>query len=180
QNIKLTSDSKSLIIMEVLDLIKSLAAATRAWRENTLQELQAEGCDLSYRPGTGMSAFGWILAHQAAAYDYILNMLIKGNEPKNPDLFYQYRGDSTDPGDWTGTSLEEIEDYYDSVEQDFLTYFGKASKEELSRTLDGNDIPQYFLGMSVIDAIADMFAHMNHHNGHLSAIRRDWCSKEKE
>ncbi|MFX1484684.1 MAG: DinB family protein [Promethearchaeota archaeon] len=166
--------------MIAIEFVKSMAASTRAWRERTFHQLQAEGCvNLSYRPYTGMSALGWLLAHQAAAYDYILNMLIKGTEPKNPELFYQYRGDSADPGEWVGTSLEEINDYFDSAEKDLLTYVGDASNEELSRVLQGDDIPQYFQGMRVTDAIADMFAHLNHHNGHLSAIKGDWCKQEK-
>ncbi|MFW9961872.1 MAG: DinB family protein [Candidatus Thorarchaeota archaeon] len=162
--------------MNVAVMIKSLAAATRAWRERILRELQEEGCrELSYRPRSGMSTFGWLLAHQAAAYDYTLNMLIKGGEPRNSNLFYSYRGDSSDNGNWKGTSLEEINDYYDLVESEFLRYFEQASDEELSRILEGPNTPQYYHGKRVIDAITDMFAHLNHHNGHLSAIKGDWC-----
>jgi hypothetical protein len=74
--------------MNVADLVKSLAASTRTWREYAVLSLQQEGCtDLSYRPKSGMSAFGWILALQGAAYDYTLNMLVKGNPPRHPDLF---------------------------------------------------------------------------------------------
>jgi len=166
--------------MNIADFAKSLAASTRAWRERSLQSLLENGCeDLSYRPETGMSTFGWLLAHQAAAYDYTLNMLIKEGEPRNPNLFYSYRGDSNDDGNWRGTLLEDINDYYDLVESEFLMYFEQASDEEISRVLDGPSIPQYFQGMRIIDAIADMFAHLNHHNGHLSAIKGDWCKQEK-
>ncbi|MHA2209868.1 MAG: hypothetical protein ACXABV_11900, partial [Candidatus Thorarchaeota archaeon] len=65
--------------MNIADLVKSLAASTRAWREYALSSLQEEGCtDLSFRPKSGMSSLGWVLAHQGAAYDYALNMLLKG------------------------------------------------------------------------------------------------------
>ncbi len=167
--------------MLVVELVKSLAASTRAWRERVFRNLQEKGCsDLSYRPKTGMSSMGWLLAHQAAAYDYTLNMLIKGKPPKNPDLFYSYRGDSSDKGDWKGTSVQEINDYFDSAEQDFLTWFEHASEEELRRILKGTDVPQYYQGMRVIDAIADTFVHLNHHNGHLSAIKGDWHRREEK
>ena len=166
--------------MDVADLIKSLASTTRAWRERALQNLQEEGCsDLSYRPRSGMSSIGWLLAHQAAAYDYTLNMLIKGEPPKNPNLFFAYRGDSSDKGDWKGTSLQEINDYYDLTEKDLLAWFEQASEKELNRILEGPGTPQYYQGKRVIDAIADTFAHLNHHNGHLSAIKGDWCKQEE-
>ncbi|MFW9965042.1 MAG: hypothetical protein ACFFCX_15840 [Candidatus Sifarchaeia archaeon] len=95
--------------------------------------------------------------------------------PKNPELFYAYRGDINDKGDWVGTSLQEINAYFDFVESDFLIYFDRASDKELNRLFEGDNCPEYFRGMRVIDAIADMFAHLNHHNEHLSAIRGDWC-----
>jgi hypothetical protein len=165
--------------MNIVDFVKSLASSTGAWRERALQSLMENGCeDLSYRPRTGMSAFGWLLAHQAAAYDYTLNILIKEGEPKNPNLFYAYRGDSSDDGNWKGTSLEEINDYYNLVESEFLKYFEQASDVELSRVLEGDNTPDYYQGKRVIDAITDMFAHLNHHNGHLSAIKGDWCRQK--
>ncbi len=167
--------------MNVVDLVKGLVASTRAWRERAFRNLHENGCnDLSYRPRSGMSSIGWLLAHQAAAYDWTLNMLIKGNPPKNTNLFYSYRGDGEDRGDWAGTSLQEINDYYDSVECDFLTWFEQASDNELNRILESPSAPKYYHGMSVIEAIADTFAHLNHHNGHLSAIRGDWCRQEDE
>ncbi len=167
--------------MDVADFVKSLVAFTRAWRERALRDLQQQGCsDLSYRPRSGMSSTGWLLAHQAAAYDYTLNMLIKGNPPKRPDLFYFYRGDEGDKGDWAGTSPQEIDDYFDSAENDFLTWFEQASDEELNRILEGASTPQYYQGMRVIDAIADTFAHLNHHNGHLSAIKGDWFRQQEK
>lgn len=167
--------------MDVVELMRSMVAATRTWRESAFQELQQEGCgDLSHRPRSGMSSIGWLLAHQAAAYDYVLNMLIQGNPPENPDLFYLYRGDSKDRGDWAGTSLKEINDYFDLAEGNFLSWSERASDKELNQVLEGPNVPQYFYGKRVIEAIADMFAHLNHHNGHLNAIRGDWCRQEKK
>lgn len=166
--------------MNIAVLVKSLAASTRAFRERGLRNLQEEGCsDLSYRPSSGMSSIGWLLAHQAAAYDYTLNMLLKGSPPKKPNLFYSYRGDSEDKGDWAGTSFQEINDYYDSSENDFLAWVEQASDKQLNRILEGPNIPQYFQGMQVIDVVAHTFAHLNHHNGHLSAIKGDWCRHSK-
>jgi hypothetical protein len=166
--------------MDAIELIRSLAAATREWREDALQELQNEGCgDLSHRPRSGMSAVGWLLAHQAAAYDYTLNMLILGNPPKYPDLFYLYRGDRADKGEWAGTPLQEINDYFNSAESDFLKWSEQASDKELNRILEGSNIPQYYAGRRVIEAIADTFAHLNHHNGHLNAIKGDWQRQKK-
>ena len=165
--------------MDVVVLIKKFTITTRAWRERIFHNLQEQGCsDLSYRPQSGMSSIGWILGHQAAAYDFTLNMLIKGKHPKNPDLFFAYRGDSSDNGDWKGTSLEEINDYFNSVENDFLTWFEQASDKELNRILEGPDTPQFFQGMSVLDVITHMFVHLNYHNGHLSAIKGDWRRQE--
>ncbi|TFG27048.1 DinB family protein [Candidatus Thorarchaeota archaeon] len=165
--------------MEAREFVKSIVHATRIWRERDIKRLQEMGCsDLSHRPKSGMSAFGWLIGHQGAAYDYILNILIKGGPPKNPDLFYSYRGDSTDNGEWKGTPLDELNDYFDSREKDFLTWFEQASEEELNRIMQGPDVPDYFRGKRVIDVIADMFVHLNFHNGHLSAIIGDWRHKE--
>ena len=164
--------------MSVVDFVRSMVDSTRTLRERAYQSLQENGCnDLSYRPSTGMSAIGWLLAHQAAVYDFVLNMLIRGNPPKNPDFFYSYRGDSSDTGDWKGTPLQEIEAYFDSTESDFLIWIENTSAEELNRKLDESCISQYHQGMRIIDVISDMFAHLNHHNGHLSAIKGDWCRK---
>ncbi|MFX1368889.1 MAG: DinB family protein [Promethearchaeota archaeon] len=167
--------------MNVTELIKSLAASTRDWREYALRNLQEEGCtDLSYRPKSGMSALGWVLAHQGAAYDFALNMLLKGDSPKYPDLFHKYRGDSEDPGDWSGHSLQEINDYYDLAEKDFIEWVEQRSNEDLNSVLEGSGIPQFFNGMRVIDVIAFTFTHLNHHNGHLSAIKGDWCKQQNK
>lgn len=164
--------------MDAIDVIRSLASSTRSWRERVVYELYENGFhDLSYRPCTGMSAFGWLLAHQGAAYDYNLNILIKGGEPKYADMFYSYRGDSTDNGEWKGTSLDDINNYFDSTERDFLEWLECTTDEELGRTLDGPKVPPYYQGKGIIDAITDMFAHLNHHNGHLSAIKSDWLQR---
>lgn len=166
--------------MNVADSVLSMAKHTRTWRERAFEGLKENGCtDLSFRPSSGMSAMGWLLAHQAAVYDFVLNMLIRGNSPKNSDLFHSYRGDSNDNGDWKGTPLQEIEAYFDSSESDFLLYIVNASDEELNRRLDESCISEYHQGMRVIDVISDMYAHLNHHNGHLSAINGDWCKQRK-
>jgi len=163
--------------MNVADLVRSLAAFTRAWREKAARGLREEGCsDLSFRPSNGMSSLGWLLAHQAAVYDFTLNVLIKGKPPERPDLFTKYTPGTE--GDWAGTPLKEIDAYYDSTESDFLAWSEQASAEELSRVLEGTSIPEYFRGMRVIDVIANAFVHLNHHNGHLSAIKGDWGLRE--
>ena len=163
--------------MNLAYLVRSLAAYTRAWREKAARELREEGCtDLSFRPSSGMSSLGWLLAHQAVVYDFTLNVLIKGESPERPDLFNKYTP-GTD-GDWADTPLEEIEAYYDSTERAFLACSAQASAEEISRVLEGTSIPEYFRGMRVVDVIANAFVHLNHHNGHLSAIRGDWGQKE--
>jgi hypothetical protein len=166
--------------MSLVDFVKSMVESTRTLRERAFQSLQENGCnDLSYRPSTGISALGWLLAHQAVVYDFVLNMLIRGNPPKNPDFFYSYRGDSSDTGDWKGTPLHEIEAYYDSSENDFVFWIENTSAKELTRKLEETCISQYHQGMRIIDVISDMFAHLNHHNGHLNAIKVDWC-RQKE
>ena len=168
-----------MVKMEVVDFVKSMIKSTRTLRESAFRSLQENGCnDLSYRPSTGMSAIGWLLAHQAAVYDFVLNMLIRGNPPKNPDFFYSYRGDSSDTGEWKGTPLQEIEAYYDSTESDFLFWIENATGEELNRKLNETCISHYHQGMRIIDVISDMFAHLNHHNGHLNAIKGDWCRQK--
>ncbi len=162
--------------MYVTDFVKSMVDSTRTLRERAFRSLLKNACDdLSYHPSTGMSSIGWLLAHQAAVYDFVLNMLIRGNPPKNPGLFETYGGGSpSDTGDWIGTPLQEIEAYYDSSEKDFIIWIECASIEELNRKLDDSCISQYHQDMRIIDAISDMFAHLNHHNGHLNAIIGDW------
>jgi hypothetical protein len=166
--------------MNVADSVLSMAKHTRTWRQRAFEDLKENGCtDLSFRPSSGMSAVGWLLAHQATVYDFVLNMLIRGGSPKNPHLFRSYRGDSRDNGDWKGTPLQEINAYFDSSESDFLLWVVNASDKELNHRLDESCISEYHQGMRVIDTISDMYAHLNHHNGHLSAIKGDWCKQKK-
>jgi hypothetical protein len=105
-------------------------------------------------------------------------MLIKEGTPKNPDMFYLYRGDSTDTGDWKGTPFDEIESYFESAEKEFLRWFDSVSDEELNRRLERPSTPEYFRGKRVMDTITDMFAHLNHHNGHLNSIKVDWYRRK--
>lgn len=161
--------------MDAVHFVRSIARHTRSWRDSAVESLRKAGCtDLSYRPSSGMSAFGWLLAHQAAVFDYTLNMLIKKESPKKPDLFALYTPGTE--GEWAGTPLKEIEQYYDSCEQDLIDWTEQADDAELERVLQGEDIPTFFQGMRVIDVIANAFVHLNHHNGHLSAIKGDWSS----
>ncbi|MHA2350795.1 MAG: DinB family protein [Candidatus Thorarchaeota archaeon] len=77
--------------MNAVEFIKSMAKFTRTLRERAFRSLQKEGCnDLSFRPSTGMSSIGWLLAHQAAIYDFVLNLLIRGKPLKYPDFFDSY------------------------------------------------------------------------------------------
>ena len=155
--------------------MRSMARRTRIWRERAIrgyQELNSD--DLGYRPDSGMSSFGWLLAHQAAVYDYSLNVLIKGGSPKNPDLFKTHTP-GTD-GDWTGVSLQEIEDYYTSGEEDLLAYVRDATDGQLVM-VPAHDMPMPFRGMRVIDLIANTFVHLGHHNGHLNTIVQELGKK---
>lgn len=124
-----------------------------------------------------MSSFGWLLAHQAAVYDYSLNVLIKGGSPKSPGLFTKHTP-GTD-GDWTGVSLQEIEDYYTSSEEDLLAYVKDAADEQLLLVPE-HDVPATFRGMRVIDLIANAFVHLGHHIGHLNAIVQELEKKAEK
>ncbi len=169
-----------LIEMSTVEFVKSMVKFTRTFRERSFRGLQKSGCDdLSFRLSTGMSSVGWLLAHQAAVYDFVLNMLIHGKHLKYPDFFNSYSGGDIDQGDWIGTPLQEIEAYFDSTESDFLLWIENTPVEELNRRIDESCISQYHQGMRIIDVISDMFAHLNYHNGHLSAIKGDWC-RQKE
>ncbi|MHA2207520.1 MAG: DinB family protein [Candidatus Thorarchaeota archaeon] len=162
--------------MNAVEFVKSMAKFTRTLRERAFRSLQKDGCnDLSFRPSTGMSSIGWLLAHQAAIYDFVLNLLIRGKPLKYPDFFDSYSGGYPEQGDWMGTPLQEIEDYYDSTESDFLFWIENTPVSELNRRMEESCISQYHRGMRIIDVISDMFAHLNHHNGHLNAIKVEWC-----
>ena len=164
-----------MMTLEVVELMHSMAQRTRVWRERAIKGYQKFGSDdLGYRPDSGMSSFGWLLAHQAAVYDYSLNVLIKGGSPKNPDLFKMHTP-GTD-GDWTGVSLKDIEDYYTSSEEDLLAYVRDANDEQLVLVPE-HDMPEPFRGMRVIDLIANTFVHLGHHNGHLNTIVQELTKK---
>lgn len=130
--------------------------------------------DFSHKPRSGMSSVGWLLAHQAAIFDFSLNVLIKGGPPLNPVMFKKYTPGTS--GDWDGTTLVTIQQYYDENERALLEWVESASNEDLNRVLKGEDIPTYFVGMSVQEVILSAFVHLNYHTGHLSAIRRDWLA----
>lgn len=156
-----------------VEFFRLSAKATRQWREMEIHLIKEAGCsDLSYRPRSGMSSLGWVLAHQAAVYDYSLNMLIKRGAPKNKKLFSLYTPGTS--GDWAGTPLEQIQEYYDSGEQDLLKWIEDASEEELERRIEGEKVPSFFIGKTVREVLSDNFTHLDYHTGHLTAIRKDW------
>lgn len=166
--------------LDAIELIRSMVNRTRLWRGRAITTLREKGCtDLGYRPASGMASIGWILAHQAAVYDYSLNVLIKGGSAKRPEIFRKHTP-GTD-GAWTGLSLPDIEDYYSSGEEDLLAYMEDATDEELiSIPQHQENMPAPFRGMRVIDLIANTFVHLGHHNGHLNAIEQDWVKKNKK
>jgi uncharacterized damage-inducible protein DinB len=155
------------------DFFELSAKSVRKWREMEMSRLNEAKCnDLSYRPGTGMSSLGWVLAHQAAVYDYTLNVLIKQGSAKNTRLFGLYTPGTR--GDWDGTPIEEMQGYYDSCEKDLLTWISNASEEELTHIIKKGTAPAFFVGMTIREVLVNTFAHLNYHTGHLTALRRDW------
>ena len=155
------------------ELFRLAANSTRKWREMEMRLLEESDCkDLSFRPQTGMSSLGWVLAHQASVYDFSLNMLIKAGSPKNPKLFKLYTPGTA--GDWAGTSIKEIEEYYDLGESDILNWINGASESELERKIEEGKAPSFFVGMTVREVITSAFTHLDYHTGHLTAIRKDW------
>ncbi|MFW9810551.1 MAG: DinB family protein [Candidatus Thorarchaeota archaeon] len=158
--------------------IQLAAKSVRKWRDMEIQLLSKAGCDdLSYRPRNGMSAFGWILAHQAAIYDFSVNMLIEQGPPMNPKMFKLYQPGTT--GDWMGTPLSEIQEYYDATEANMLEWAKKATPSDFDRVIEQGTAPSFFVGMSCREVLANGFTHLNYHTGHLTAIRRDW-EKQKQ
>ncbi len=154
------------------ELIKQLAKTTRQWRERALKDIFESGqTDLSFRPSTGMSSIGWLIAHQAAVYDFSLNILLQKKPPINPDLFKAHLPGTT--GDWSGASLDEMNNYYDECESAFLDWVDNCESAEFERVIDGEDIPKFFRGMTVLEIFSNLFVHLNHHNGHLSSISGD-------
>ncbi len=159
--------------MNDLEYFQLAAKSTRTWREMEMRLLDESGCnDLSYRPCTGMSALGWVLAHQASIFDFSLNMLIKGGNPKNSELFKLYTPGTS--GDWAGTTREEIKEYYDSGERDLLNWIENASESELETKIEAGNAPSFFVGMTIREVLTSTFTHLNYHSGHLTAIRKDW------
>ena len=155
------------------DFFELSAKSTRVWREMEMNKMREAGLgDFSYRPRTGMSSLGWVLAHQAAVYDYALNVLIKQAPLKNARLFGLYTPGTQ--GEWDGTKPEEIQEYYDSCEKDLLDWINDASEEELMRTIKDGTAPSFFVGMTIREVLTNTFAHLNYHTGHLTALRRDW------
>lgn len=164
--------------MKDVDLFRLAAQSTRKWRDMEIRLLDELECnDLSYRPQTGMSSLGWVLAHQASVYDFSLNMLIKAGPPKNPELFKLYTPGTS--GDWAGTTREEIKEYYNSGESDLLNWIEGASELDLERTVEKGKAPSFFVGMTMREVITSAFTHLDYHTGHLTAIRRDWEKSRK-
>ncbi|MFX1369962.1 MAG: DinB family protein, partial [Promethearchaeota archaeon] len=128
--------------MDMLDFVRSMVNRTRVWRERAITGLEEIGCDLSYRPKSGMSSFGWLLAHQAAVYDFSLNIVIKEGPAKNSGLFSQHIPGTS--GDWTRISKQEIENYYSDGESDLLAWVEEATDMDLLRILGGEKIPNTF------------------------------------
>lgn len=165
-------------MMNDAKLFRLAANSTRKWRDMEIRLLDEAGCDdFSYRPTTGMSSLGWVLAHQAAVYDFSLNLLIKGGPSKDPKLFGLYTPGTS--GEWEGTTRAEIKEYYDSCENDFLDYIDNASEENLERIIQEGKAPSFFVGMTVREVITSAFTHLNYHTGHLTAIRKDWIKLRK-
>ncbi len=159
--------------MPIYTLLKTLADVTRKWRDNIVECLKDASCrDLGYRPSTFMSSFGWIIGHQATAYDFTLNVLILGTKPRDPELFEKYRPGTS--GDWDGTPMEILRNYYDQGERRFLEWAMSSTNADLDKIIKRKGIPAFFNGMTVREIIVNLFCHLNHHNGHLEVIRQDW------
>lgn len=164
--------------MDVVEFAHSMAKRTRIWRERAIEGYRRLGQEnLGYRPDSGMSSFGWLLAHQAAVYDYSLNCLILGLSPKDPEIFSSHTP-GTD-GNWTGLSEDVIEEYYTSSERALLEYVRNVTDEQLL-TIPDHDMPAPFKGMRVIDLIANTFVHLGHHIGHLNTIVQELEKKSKK
>jgi len=162
--------------MSEKEMIRQLAKTTRQWRERALRDIFEVGTvDLSYRPTTGMSSLGWLIAHQAAVFDFSLNHLLQKKSPINPELFKAHLPGTT--GDWSGASLDEMNRYYDECESALLDWVDKCEPADFERVIDDEDIPKFFRGMTVLEIFSNMFIHLNHHNGHLSAIKGDILTK---
>ncbi len=160
------------------EFVKDTVTRVRAWREQEISKITASGLiDLSYRPRFEMSAFGWVLAHQAAVYDFTLNFVIKGLKKGHSDFVKIYENYLPGTaGNWDGTDRSKIQEYYDFCEQSFLDWLKNASRDDFDRVIESESIPEFFVGKSIRQVIADMFCHLNYHSGHLAAIHRDWIA----
>lgn len=147
------------------------AKSVRKWREMEIKLLTEAGCDdFCFRPSSGMSSFGWLLAHQAAIYDFSVNMLIEQGPPMNPEMFELYRPGTA--GDWADTPVSEIQEYFDATEANLLDWVKKAKPADFERVIEKG--PSFFVGMTNREALTNAFTHLNYHTGHLAALRRDW------
>ena len=167
---------EGLVRMSDLENCQLAAKQVRKWRDMEMMLLSKAGCeDLSFRPQTGMSSYGWVLAHQAAIYDFSVNMLIKQGSPMNPEMFRLYQPGTS--GDWMGTPLSEIQEYYDSTEENLLNWVKEAKPADFERTIEEGTAPSFFVGMTYREVLTSAFTHLNYHTGHLAAIRRDWMKQ---
>jgi hypothetical protein len=153
--------------------IQLAAKTVRVWRDMEINLLTEAGCnDLSYRPRSGMSSYGWVLAHQAAIYDFSMNMLIEQGPPMNPELFKLYQPGTS--GDWMGTPLSEIQEYFDVTEANMFDWVKRAQLADFERVIEEGTAPSFFVGMTCREVLTNAFAHLNYHTGHLTALRKDW------
>ena len=83
-------------------------------------------------------------------------------------------------GAWAGTLLEEIHEYYDSGEYEFLEWVEESTPDDLARVIQEGEAPPFFVGMAIRKLIATMFTHINYHTGHLQAIHKDWLKGQAE
>lgn len=166
------------MIVTAIEFIQDCIKSIRVWREQEVAKMTTSGLtDLSFRPRSKMSSLGWILAHQAAIYDFTLNFIIKGlrNSHSNYVEVYEQHLPGTS-GDWNGTDILKIQEYYDFCEGAFLDWAKNADQDDFARVIDDNSMPKFFVGKTVQQVITDMFSHLSYHSGHLTAIRRDWVA----
>ena len=170
---------RDVIGVAEIEFIKKAVQCVREWRDFVLSEMHGIGMsDLSFRSETGIPALGWILGHQAASYDFSLNLLIKGEPPKNPRMFELHKPGTS--GDWNNVPLEELEEYYDTCEQDFLEWIENATEHDMERTIQEGSAPEFFVGRTIREVIATMFTHLNYHTGHLAAMRTECREKQHD
>ena len=157
--------------MSDIENFQLAAKSVRQWRDMEIKLLTEAGCDdYCFRPSTGMSSYGWLLAHQAAIYDFSVNMLIEQGPPMNPELFELYRPGTT--GDWAETPISEIQEYFDATEANLLKWVKKATSADFERVIEKG--PSFFIGMTNREALMNAFTHLNYHTGHLASLRREW------